>query len=111
MSTAAQLSLLEGRAARDAGLDQAERNARGWVQRARDAAVRIFREKGEAHIDDVRDWANDAGDLPASSRAWGAVFRRTPETPWKAIGVRASRVKSNHAHASPIWVLEAVDAR
>jgi hypothetical protein len=89
---------------RERGLDRVE-TKETWVSRARAEAARIAREKGEVHIDDIRAWAERTGDKPDSSRAWGAVFRRSPQFPWEAIGVRASSHPTNHAHRSPVWAL------
>lgn len=97
----------DGPARKERGLDTVEANHTDWIRRAQAEAVRIANERGTVHIDDIRDWAEATGEKPASSRAWGVVFRRSAERPWRAVGLRASRHPSNHAHASPVWTLEA----
>ena len=95
---------------RNAGLARVEARRDGWVQRARAVAVELARRNGQVHVDDIRDWAARTGDPAPSSRAWGAVFGKQRGLRWVAVGVRASRHASNHAHASPVWTLtEAVE--
>lgn len=85
---------------RDEGVRLTEMANTEFVQTMRDHAIEVCRRTGQVHIDDLRKHALELGVQPASSNAWGAIFRGKG---WHAIGLRASEFVSNRGHRSPVW--------
>lgn len=85
---------------RDEGVALTETANAEFVQAMRDYAINVCRQRGQVHIDDLRQRALELGIKPASSNAWGAIFRGKG---WKQIGLKASELVTNHGHRSPIW--------
>lgn len=92
-----------GAALRDRGLALVEISNAEFVSRMREEAVRIARDRGEVHVDDLRFVASKLGIAPASSQAWGAIF--SERNRWVITGYRASAWVTNHGHRSPVRVL------
>lgn len=85
---------------REEGVQLTETANKEFVSKMREYAIEVCRRKGQVHIDDVRRHALALGVKPASSAAWGAIFRGKG---WKQIGLKASELVTNHGHKSPIW--------
>lgn len=80
----------------------AHANNQAFVSVLREYAVNRAKKVGEVHIDHVRQYAEKHGMKPKSHHAWGVIFndRRLK----KSGEYRASKVPTNHQHASPVWV-------
>lgn len=98
MST--QLSLDDGLAAKDAGLDRVTPANEEFVTYLREYAKGVSRTQGSVHADDLRVEAERVGLRPTCRQAWGAILRGPG---WQKIGTRPSAWPSNHGHVSPIW--------
>lgn len=101
MNAQLQFDLTRGRELRDEGVRLTETSNREFVDLMRGQARRFCSVLGEVHIDELRRFALSRGIKPASSSAWGAVFRGKG---WEQTGeYRASKLTSNHGHRSPVW--------
>ena len=89
-----------GEALKDAGIARVTQSNAEFVRFMREEAKYMARQRGEVHIDDVRERARWYGLKPASPNAWGAIFAERGV--WRIIGYRASTVASNHGHVSPV---------
>lgn len=102
-SPVASFDLDRGIAERDRGIARVTVSNADFVARMREEAVRIARERGSVHIDDLRRRSVELEIAPMSSAAWGAVFGQRGR--WRKAGYRPSTWIGNHGHASPIWEL------
>lgn len=97
----------EGRRLREEGIARVTENHRTLVQRLRDEAVRIAKERGSVHPDDLRAWAALKG-LAVPRAVWGAVWSERGK--WAIVEWRASSFPANHGHRSPVRVLASMSA-
>lgn len=95
------MNLTEGRKLRDDGIKRVAINNSEFVAKMQKQAIRLSRQRGEVHIDDLRAYAIKQGIQPDHKNAWGAIFNAKV---WQKIGYRPSALPSNRGHVSPVWV-------
>lgn len=91
--------LAQGEYAKEKGLDRTELNNDSWVQRMRRYARRHSKLRGSVSADEIRAQAEMFDDYPATSNAWGAIFR----TGFTEIGRKKSSHPDNHAREIRVW--------
>jgi len=99
----AQLDLLAGLKARDAGIKQVSENGPAFLSWARTRAREIFLEKGQVSADDLRVAARAEGISPHHQNVWGAVFKSRE---WVAVGRKQSKFATNNARWIMIWAID-----
>lgn len=91
---------LVGDARKKAGLDSVTDNNVTWLDRMRAVARRYVKLGGQVTVDQLREHADNCGDMPAHQNAWGAVFRGSE---WVAIGFAKSTYATNNARRICVW--------
>ena len=92
--------------ARDLGLNRVEQKLENdeWLQMARREAVRISSSAGRVSVNELHDWAEANGTVPAAELAYSAVFRGKE---WVATGQTVpARHKGSHARRVMYWTYE-----
>lgn len=95
-----QLSLEQGRALKEDGLDRVLSNNKAFLELMRVEAMRLSRQRGWVSSDDLRVYASQLNLEPTHPNCWGAVFRG-PQ--WRVVGRRKSAVPESHAREIRIW--------
>lgn len=72
-----------------------------WIDRARDVARRLARQRGAITIDDVRDECPPPEGI--DPRVMGSVFK--PKKDWICVDYRKSWRRENHGRPVGIWRL------
>lgn len=86
-----QLSLVDALINQHSGLAAAEANDRSWIDRMREIAREICRQKGSVNVDDLRVHCSIfAVGHPVSAHAWGAIFKQPG---WKGNRPQAQRIQ------------------
>jgi len=95
-----QLSLQEGNALKEEGLDSVAANNKAFLALMRAEARRLAEQRGWVTSDDLRAYASQLNIEPTHHNAWGAVFRGPW---WKVVGRRKSAVPQGHCREIKIW--------
>ncbi len=95
-----QLSITEGKALKEAGIDRVASNNTTFIDLMRAEAMRIANQRGWVSSDDLRVYASQLNLEPTHCNAYGAVFKGPR---WKIVGRRKSAVPGNHAREIKIW--------
>lgn len=91
-----------GEELKEEGLARTERSNKEWIRWIRGEVIRIAQAKGTVNSDDLRRVADAYDRQPASSAAWGAVFRGER---WVLVGITKSRYSTNHYRRIYEWKL------
>jgi hypothetical protein len=99
-----QLSLQEGRALKEDGLESVSANNKAFLALMRAEARRLSEQRGWVSIDDLRVYASQLNIEPTHCNAYGAIFKGPR---WQVVGRRKSAVPSSHAREIRLWVYKA----
>ena len=103
MAETHQFDLVEACAARDRGIALATLNNQDFLATARSYARQHCRRYGTVTADDVRKAMMKKGYEPASSAAWGGLFRGRE---WLMVGWTQSDYVTNHGRMNRVWRLK-----
>lgn len=95
-----QLSLQEGRALKEDGLDRVSSNNAEFIAVMRAEAIRLATQRGWVTSDDLRVYASQLNLEPTHQNAWGSILRGPC---WKVVGRRKSAVPESHGREIKIW--------
>lgn len=99
-----QLSLQEGRALKEDGLESVSANNKAFLALMRAEAIRLSNQRGWVSSDDLRVYASQLNLEPTHQNAWGSLFRGPN---WTVVGRRKSAVPGNHAREIRLWAYKA----
>lgn len=99
----------EARAARDAGMEQAEESSgQNWQEEAFDHLKEYVKQAGkrEFMMEQVREFAYDNGlSYPPSERAWGSIAIRAIKTKLiQRVGIGPTTNKRAHCNYASIYI-------
>lgn len=95
------MSLDDGRAGREEGIERTRAVNTDWVEWMRGVAVQISKRDGNVSTDELHPFATGFGWHPTEPRCYGAIF--FPRSCWLKIGYKQSERKVCHARPIPIW--------
>lgn len=95
-----QLSLFDGEARKEMGVNQVLHNSAEWKDRAVTEIEYLANTKDLFTCDDLRERI----EAPHHGNAWGAVFNAAAKKKIiKKVGYRPSTLPSNHASVIAVW--------